>query len=280
VDFYVVPLGAVEAGEKGAVLILRDVTRDREDRADTIASERLNAMNLLAAGVAHEIGNPLNSLTIHLQLMDRELRALPPGPHEALQGLLDVSRREVERLDQVIAQFLRAVRPTQPGFERSSLREVLEATTSFLQHEIRDRDVLLEIEGPDDLPAAYIDRNQIKQVFFNIVRNAIQAMPNGGILKVTLFSTDRFVGVSFKDTGPGIDVERLSRIFEPGFTTKSEGSGLGLMIVQRIVRDHGGEIEVHSEPRAGTTFTIYLPRDERRIRLLKAPRHAATETPA
>lgn len=270
VDFYIVPLAAVKPAETGAVVILRDITRDRENEAKSIESERLNALTLLAAGVAHEIGNPLNSLTIHLQLLERELRGLSDEQAAPLRELVEVSQREVTRLDQIISQFLRAVRPTTPGFEKASLAAVLQDTLEFLQHEVRDRDILVEVEQPDDLPDAMLDKNQIKQVFFNIVRNAMQAMPQGGLLKITLGSDDRFVSIAFKDTGPGIPADQLGNIFEPYFTTKSEGTGLGLMIVQRIVRDHGGELEVHSEPRVGTTFTIFLPRDARRIRLLNA----------
>ncbi len=270
IDFYVVPLAAAQPGETGAVVILRDVTRERESETRTIESERLNAITLLAAGVAHEIGNPLNSITIHLQLLEREIANLRAKDRDSLKELVEVSRREVDRLEQIIGQFLRALRPSQPTLERANVREVLDTTLEFLRHEIKDRDVLVEVESPPDLPACLIDKTQIKQAFFNIIRNAIQAMTNGGLLKISLGSDDRFVSIAFKDTGPGISAESLGNIFEPYFTTKSEGTGLGLMIVQRIVRDHGGEIEVHTTPRSGTTFTIYLPRDERRIRLLSA----------
>ena len=178
-----------------------------------------------------------------------------------------------------VTQFLRAIRPTKPNFERSALREVLDGTLEFLKHEIKDRDVLVEIEYPEDLSKVQIDPAQIKQVFFNIIRNAIQAMPNGGLLKISFGETERFVTVSFKDSGPGIAPEELSNIFEPYHTTKAEGSGLGLMIVQRIVRDHGGQIEVRSEPPKGTTFTVFLPRDEHRIRLLKAHKSSGATSP-
>ena len=270
VDFYIVPLTAVEVEQKGAVVILRDVTRERESESRALESERLHAITLLAAGVAHEIGNPLNSLTIHLQLMERELRGLPGDQAAPMKELLEVAQREVTRLDQIISQFLRALRPSQPALEKAALKEVLEQTLEFLKHEIRDRDVLVEVEVADEVPMALLDRNQIKQAFFNIIRNAMQAMANGGLLKIGISYNDRFVIISFKDTGPGIPPENLGSLFEPYFTTKAEGTGLGLMIVQRIIRDHGGEIEVRSEPNAGTTFTLFLPRDERRIRLLKA----------
>ena len=274
-DFYIVPLSVVSAREKGAVLIFRDISRDREQEAQAIESERLNALTLLAAGVAHEIGNPLNSLNIHLQLIDRELEQLPEKDRQNLRELLEVSKKEVTRLDHIINQFLRAIRPSQPQFEKTSILEVLRDTIDFLKHEIKDRNVMLEIETSGELPMAQIDRNQIKQAFFNVIKNAVEAMPHGGSLKVVLSSTDRFIVIAFKDSGPGIDPKDLGHIFDAYHTTKSKGSGLGLMIVQRIVREHGGLIEVHSEPQRGTTFTLFLPRDEQRIRLLKAHRAAA-----
>lgn len=271
-NLYVVPLAEVHANERGAVVILRDITRDREQEAQTIESERLNALILLAAGVAHEIGNPLNSLNIHLQLMDRAVQRLPDDARGELSELLAVARGEVGRLDQILTQFLKAVRPSEPQLEKAAVREVVDDTLTFLKHEIRDRDILVEVEAADDTPPAYIDRQQLRQAFFNIIRNAIQAMPNGGLLKITISYSDRHVRVAFTDTGTGISPDDMGRMFDAFHTTKKEGSGLGLMIVQRIVRDHGGQIEVHSEPHKGATFTIVLPREDQRIRLLKAPR--------
>jgi PAS domain S-box-containing protein len=271
VVFYVVPLAMVNAAETGAVVILRDVTHDREHEAKTIESERLNALMLLAAGMAHEIGNPLNSLNIHLQLIAREVTALPETARENLRGLLDVTQKEVKRLDGIISQFLQAIRPAPLKLEPTDVRDVLQETLDFLKHEVRDRDVLVEVELPDGLPAIPLDRQQIRQAFFNIIRNAIQAMTNGGLLKIGARTSEQFLAITFKDTGPGITPERLANMFEPFSTTKADGSGLGLMIVQRIVRDHGGQLEIHSEPHAGTTFTLLLPREEQRIRLLAAP---------
>lgn len=120
----------------------------------------------------------------------------------------------------------------------------------------------------ESLPKTKVDKDQIKQAFVNIIRNAFQAMPDGGKLRISLSSSDQFVKVAFRDTGVGIKPEHLGRIFEPYYSTKSEGNGLGLMIVQRIVQDHGGRLEVVSKQDEGTEFTIFLPLGERRIRLL------------
>jgi signal transduction histidine kinase len=120
-----------------------------------------------------------------------------------------------------------------------------------------------------------VDDTQVKQVFFNIIKNAFQAMEDGGILKISIQKQDRFVSTIFEDNGPGIDPEHLGAIYEPYHTTKPEGTGLGMMIVQRIMRDHGGEIEINSEPSRGTRLILRFPREDARMNLLEAPIHEA-----
>ncbi|NCC52493.1 MAG: PAS domain-containing protein [Spartobacteria bacterium] len=274
-DFYVVPLQIVDPNEKGAVVFLRDITRERENEAQVIESERLRALTLLAASVAHEIGNPLNSLNIHLQLIRREMGTLPEEHQAYMTDLLEVATHEVSRLDQIIHQFLGALRPMQPDMVSTCVDTVLTDTLQFMKTEITDRDVDVDVAIPEKLPRAMADPGQLRQAFFNILKNAIQAMPGGGLLKIRLSETDRFVAVAFSDAGPGISPWDLGAIFEPYHTTKPGGSGLGLMIVQRIIRDHGGEIEVISEPDRGTTITLFIPREDRKTRLLKAPRSAS-----
>jgi len=268
ISVYAAPLDETGLVEKGVLVILRDVTHDRRQEASTLESERSNAVKLLAAGVAHEIGNPLNALNIHLQLLSRELHVLPDGSREPLEELVDVARTEVSRLDAIISQFLRAIRPSKPVLMPEQPTVVLEETLKLLKTEFENRRIAVSVDIPDPVPTVHLDRSQIKQVFFNLTKNALEAMPDGGSLKIVLCVGDVYVDISFIDNGKGIAPDEMGKIFEPYHTTKSQGNGLGLMIVQRIIEEHGGEIELSSKPGAGTCFKIRLPRSERRVRLL------------
>lgn len=276
---YLAPLENLADGRNGVIMIVRDVTRERDHTAEAIESERLNAILLLAASVAHEIGNPLNSLTIHLQLLDRELNDLPPENQESLRELLNVARGEIARLDQILTQFLKAIRPNPPNFESAQLPEIVAEPLTTLSAEIQDRKIVVEVEPGEDLPPAWVDRAQARQAFFNVIRNAIQAMSAGGGLRISFAVADRLIGVAFQDTGPGIPPDQMTELFEPFQTTKPDGHGMGLMIVQRIMRDHGGGMLVESLPQ-GTRIQLHFQREDQRIRLLPAPKDARVDEEA
>lgn len=275
IEFYMVPLQVVEDTEEdtgGGVILLRDVTREREMRESAVESERLDAIMLLAAGVAHEIGNPLNSLNIHLQLMERELGGVQEGAlRDDLRELVEVSRNEIERLDQIIHSFLRALRPSEPQREPVSVNQLLDGLLKGLKREIEDRGVWVETEFPEEVPMLDVDKGQMQQAFYNIIRNGLQAMSNNGVMTIKILVTEHMVAIAFRDTGSGIQPDDLGNLFEPYHSTKEEGSGLGLMIVQRIMRDHGGKIEIETRPGQGTTVTLLLMRNDQRIRLLAHP---------
>ena len=253
----------------GHAIILRDITESRRSEQQTLESERLNALTLLAAGVAHEIGNPLNSLNIHLQLINREARKLDGAKRTKLQESVEVARAEVNRLDSIISQFLRAIRPTRPQLRPENVNSIVEEAVRFFAPDIKDRDIVVEQELRSDLPLIDIDRDQMKQALYNVIKNSFEAMKSRGILRIRTDKDDSHVFVKFTDTGGGISPENLSRVFEPYFTTKSSGTGLGLLIVRRIVREHGGELSIESSEGKGLTLTIRLPHVDKRVRMLE-----------
>jgi len=254
----------------GHAIILRDITETRRSEQQTIESERLNALTLLAAGVAHEIGNPLNSLNIHLQLIEREARKLDGAKRAELQESVEVARAEINRLDSIISQFLRAIRPTRPQLRPENVNSIVEEAVRFFAPEIKDRDIVVEQELRSDLPLLELDRDQMKQAFYNVIKNSFEAMKRRGILRIRTDMDESHVIVRFTDTGGGISPDNLSRVFEPYFTTKTSGTGLGLLIVRRIIREHGGELSIESSEGKGLTLTIRLPHIDRRVRMLEA----------
>jgi PAS domain S-box-containing protein len=270
VRLYMVPFrGESRGSARHFAVILTDVTKDKQSTEQRIEDERTSSILLLAAGVAHELGNPLNSLTIHLQLIDRKLKKLKASPEtKALAESLKICRGEVQRLDGIIGNFLEAIRPRPPDLAEVNLAEVLAEVLGFQQREFADRGIVVEAETPASLPPVMADRNQLKQVFFNITKNAMEAMQPGGKLKIKSRADDDSVFLLFGDSGAGIRQEDLGRLFQPYHTTKPGGHGLGLMIVQRIMREHGGQVGIESKEGVGTIVTLQFPRKDRRVRML------------
>ena len=265
-QFYLSPL----SGEAGiATVILRDVTENRARATSDLERETVKAVSLLAAGVAHEIGNPLNSLSMNLQILERSFE----DPEEAVspEEAVRMIRRcasEVERLDSIIHSFLSAIRPGKAVFAPVDLKETVFEVLNFMRPEIEARKVAVKCHWADVMPPVSGDADQLKQAFYNIIRNAVQAMSNGGTLEIYGYCNSEFRILEFSDSGRGMSSDALREMFVPFKTAKAAGNGIGTMIIERVCREHGVDFGVVSSEGRGTVFQLRFPNGRRRVRLL------------
>ena len=224
--------------------------------AEVARRERLAALGNMAAGVAHEIKNPLNAVSMGLQRLRSEFKPLEAGEY---WHFIDLMQGEVQRLNTIVEQFLSLARPLPLKPERLRADELLRELAALVEADAKSGGVRLVLSIPEDLPLIVADRDHLKQVMLNLILNGLQAMPDGGTLTLEAGATRETLTLSVADTGQGIPPEVLSRIFDPYFTTRTNGLGLGLAIARRIVEGHRGRIEVESEPGRGSRFRVALP---------------------
>ncbi|MFQ5828949.1 MAG: nitrogen regulation protein NR(II) [Candidatus Methylomirabilia bacterium] len=242
----------------GLVILLRDITEVSRLELQLRRADKLAALGTLAAGVAHEVKNPLHSLTLNLHLLEKEFAASEHSAGEA-KGYLDILRSEVQRIHRIVENFLRFSRPSVPEVKPLDLNALVERVLSLVAFEAADRGVTIETHFDSALGSVSGDEGQLAQVFLNLAINALQAMPSGGTLTVTTERQNGWAEVAVKDTGGGIREELLPHVFDPYFTTRPGGVGLGLAIAHRIVEGHQGTIDVESKVGAGTGIVVSLP---------------------
>ena len=275
----------------GSLLHINDITEKRKKEAKMRQIESLASLTTLAAGVAHEIKNPLGSISIHIQLLQKafakneELYYLShpedrPDPNFSagekgpiayfamFHRYINVINEEIDRLNHIVVDFLFAVRPMTLNFRESNFNDFLQEMAEFTVYELSDAQVDLELELDEHLPLLDFDDELMKQAILNLIQNAVAAMKDGGTIIFRTERKDNDAVLSVIDTGTGIPENILSKIFEPYFTTKERGSGLGLTLVFKIIREHRGEINVASKEGEGTCFTITLPIPQRERHLL------------
>lgn len=257
------------AGGSEYLLLVRDDTEQRTRGLEDAEAEQMNLLSFMASAVAHEIGNPLNSLGLNLQLLQRKLSKLQETDQARLTPLLETAMEETRRLDTLLHQFLHSMRPTRLQRETVNLNTLIERVLETLDPEIAPRGISVHLELSEGLPELSADSAQLFQALYNLIRNAYQSIPgeDGGIYIQTAFN-DNDLRIVISDTGTGISHEVMGSMYEPFRTTKSKGNGLGLLIVRRIIKDHGGTLGFASKEGTGTTVTITLPRADRVVRLL------------
>ena len=253
----------------GNLVHIEDVTEKRSKEARLRRAESLASLTTLAAGVAHEIKNPLGSIGIHIQLIQKAINAEKSPDKGSISKYLEVIMEEVDRLNGIVIDFLFAVRPINADLERRCLNSLVHDVMDFVRFELKEAGIEVDERYAESIPDLDLDEKYMKQALLNIIKNAIGAMPEGGVLKISteVDSTDVILRVT--DTGVGIDEENLTKIFEPYFTTKEFGSGLGLTVVYKIIKEHGGEISVTSREGEGTTFALSFPIPEGERKLIK-----------
>jgi signal transduction histidine kinase len=244
--------------------ILREAQTKLELERSLRQSEKLATIGQLASGLAHEIGTPLNIISGRAELIERRLE------DKEIQKNLDIIIQQAERITKIIQQLLGFVRKKKPERKPLKINTLLETTLDLLDHQIQKQRIRVEKTLSEDLPPVIGDPDQLQQAFLNLMLNAIQAMPEGGTLRLSALcrtvskkgleeAQRQYLEVCMVDTGVGIGREAIQNIFNPFFTTKDTGTGLGLMVTQGIIQDHEGWIDVESEVRKGSVFKVYLP---------------------
>lgn len=247
---------------KCCLFIFRDITFFNRFKDEFRKNESLAQMTTMAAGVAHEIKNPLASISIYLQLMDKMLEKKGSVTREEAHKYLDVVGEEVERINKIAVDFLFAVKPMKVNLAICSLNDIVSKTVKLATAELREKNIALKVNLATSLPKVYADSALIEQSILNLIKNAMQAMPEDRVkpvITVSTFMDSDMVKLSVSDNGCGMTEDQMSKIFEPYFTTKSSGTGLGLTVLFKIMKQHGGDVHVRSVYGEGTEFTLQIP---------------------
>ena len=230
-----------------------------EDVTQLAAEEKQRLLSRLLARLAHEIRNPLSSLDIHVQLLEEDLIYVASETKEKLSNRLEIIHGELHRLDNIVKQFLRLAGPWALDLAAVEIGKVIGHVCGLLQAEAAARQIEMGTHLADDLPPLKADADQLIQALLNLVINAFQAVEKRGRVELRAQQTGDTLVIEVADSGPGVPPARLSAIFEPYYTTKPEGSGIGLWIAQQVVIAHGGMIQAANAPTGGAVFTIRLP---------------------
>jgi len=252
----------------GNVIHIEDVTDKRAKEARLRRAESLAALTTLTAGVAHEIKNPLGSIGIHLELMKKEMSGKQQIETQKVMENLLVIKEEVDRLNRIVMDFLFTVRPMNAELSYDELNRVVRELLDFMKFELAEAGITVDTDSAKASPQILMDERYMKQAVINILKNAISAMPDGGTLRVQTVQKGNELLLKISDTGAGIPDEYMDKVFEPYFTTKDFGSGLGLTLVYKIVKEHMGDIEINSKVGEGTSITLSFPVPQKEKRLI------------
>lgn len=271
VGYNISPLFSEDGETTGLVLTFQDLTEIRTMEENVRRKDRLAAVGRVAAGLAHEIRNPLGAMRGSIQVLQMQT-----APESSQAALMEIILRESDRLNNIITNFLTYAKPRVGDFSETDVREAISDTFTLLKYspDLKENHIL-ETDLPETPVMISADSTQLKQIFWNLARNSIQSMPEGGRLKITLQNLEiERIRILFEDTGCGMSAGQVEQLFEPFSESKTGGTGLGLSIVYQIIRDHNGTINVRSLENQGTTITVELPTEYRNQNLSNAPDEA------
>lgn len=259
-NFSVVPL-VLEKRIKGSIVTIQNVTDAKTEEIKNRRMESLASLTNLAASVAHEIKNPLASISIYVQLLQKKIAVSDLADDGSVKKSLNVISDEINRLNKTIVNFLTAVRPIRLSAAPLSVNSVIQGVAEFVGEELKSKKIDLSLELDNTIPLVSGDEERLRQVFLNFIKNAQEAIgaERGGSIVIRTKTKDDAVLIQIQDDGPGIPPDNLTHIFEPYYTTKIDGTGLGLPVAYKIIKEHGGDIQVCSFEGEGVCFSILLP---------------------
>ena len=249
------------------IVLIQDITAETEENEERLLQERFDSVVQLASEVAHELGNPLNSMGIHLQLIQRALRNIEITANIAES--LAVCQSEVKRLDEIIQHFLKAVRPQEVSLKKENIVPIINDVLSLMSPQLENLGIHVDIQVQDNLSPIFLDKARVHQALFNVIKNATEAIGNNGWIKISCYQNDCQLIVGCADSGSGISGEQAATMMSSSnYSTKHAGQGIGMLIVRRVMREHHGCVELESKEKLGSILYLKFPLPEQNLRKL------------
>lgn len=249
------------------IALIQDITQETQENEERLIQERFDSVVQLASEVAHELGNPLNSMGIHLQLIQRALSSIDLP--ENVKHSINICQNEIHRLDEIIEHFLQAVRPRELCLKKGDVVGILKDVVSVLKPQLENLNITIDIKVQGNLSPVLLDKARLHQAFFNVIKNAIEAIGTHGWIRISCYQNDCYLTVAFADSGCGISGTQAAKMFSnANQSTKSQGHGIGMLIIRRILREHHGYVEIESKANVGSILYLKIPLSEQSLKKL------------